>query len=189
MQLASTLKNSKNQVILGSYKGRNEPIDGNRNVAMFSYLCNKYNCVNSRFDQQNLTKIIKSCLKPAIFSSSKKVENNENRIYNIWPTKKSIVRCSNIQWHSLSCPIKQPPGAIELNLKAISQKRIGIIPTRHWFLDKSSTVHFIRASHAISCIRPTQLIILLLNLWSAPSPAAPLLEREIFEDVAFGPGL
>ena len=37
MQLVSKLKNSKNQVILGSYKERNEPIDGNRNVAIFSY--------------------------------------------------------------------------------------------------------------------------------------------------------
>ena len=41
MQLVSKLKNNKNQVILGSYKGRNEPIDGNHNVAIFSYLCNK----------------------------------------------------------------------------------------------------------------------------------------------------
>jgi len=32
MQLVSKLKNSKNQVILGSYKGRNEPIDGSRNA-------------------------------------------------------------------------------------------------------------------------------------------------------------
>ena len=94
------------------------------------------------------------CLKPAIFSRSKNVENNENRIYNIWPTKKSIVRCSNIQWLSLSCPIKQPPGAIELNLQAISQKRIGINPTRHWFLDKSSTVHFTRVCEACHFLYP-----------------------------------
>ena len=39
--IRSKLKNSKNQVIFGSYKGCNEPIDGNRNVAIFSYLCNK----------------------------------------------------------------------------------------------------------------------------------------------------
>ena len=99
------------------------------------------------------------------------------------------VNCSMFE-HSMTVFIvsnKATSRCNQLNLTAISQKRIGIIPTRHWFLDKSSTVHFIRASHAISCIRPTELIILLLNLWSAPSPAAPLLERQIIENVPLGP--
>ena len=99
------------------------------------------------------------------------------------------VNCSMFE-HSMTVFIvsnKATSRCNQLNLTAISQKRIGIIPTRHWFLDKSSTVHFIRASHAISCIRPTQLIMLLLNLWSAPSPAAPLLKRQIIENVPLGP--
>ena len=105
--------------------------------------------------------------------------------YTIWPTKKND--CSMFE-HSMTVYIvsnKATCGSIELNLLAISQKRIGINPTPT--LVFRQIVHCTFYTHVISCVHPTELIILLLNLWSAPSPAAPLLERQIFENVPFGP--
>ena len=101
------------------------------------------------------------CLKPAIFWGMTIKESWKRWKQNIqykMAYKKPSIRCSNSQWLSLSCPVKQPAGAVEINLLAISPKRIGINPTSTLVLrqiDRCTFYTHVRSCpHAMPCVRP-----------------------------------